>query len=229
MVGKLIVIAGTDGSGKGTQAKLLCDRIVNEKGQVRLVDFPRYGERSAAMVEDYLNGKFGSAKDVGPFRGSIFYAIDRYAASFDMKKWLNSGVNVISNRYTSANKGHQMGKIKDDVERDKFLDWENELEYDIFGIPKEDLNIFLYVPPEIGQTLVDKKDRRQYTDKKRDLHEADLTHLQDAAEAYMYVAKKEGWTIIDCAPNGELMTIEEIHDKIWDIVKPLLSFQTTLV
>lgn len=228
MAGKLIVICGTDGSGKGTQAKLLCDRIVKEKGNVRLVDFPRYECASSCMVQDYLNGKFGKANDVNPKCGSIFYAIDRYAASFDMKKWLESGINVVSNRYTSANKGHQMGKIKDSKRRDEFLDWEDDLEYEIFGIPKEDLNIFLYVPPEIGQTLVDKKNRRQYTDLKRDIHEADLTHLQDAAEAYMYVAKKEGWAIIECAPNGNLLSIEEIHEKIWEVVRPLLEIQKTL-
>lgn len=223
MKGKFVVICGTDGSGKGTQANLLHKRMQEEKIPVRMTDFPRYGKPSAAMVEEYLNGRLGSAKDVSPYQASVFYAVDRYAASIDMHKWLANGENIISNRYVSANKGHQMGKIKDPEERNKFLNWLNDFEYNLFKIPKEDLNIFLYVPPEVGQKLVDNKDARSYTDKKRDIHEADLDHLKEAAEAYMYVAKKEGWTIIDCTKNGELMSIDEIHEIVWEKVSALLK------
>ena len=228
MTGKLIVISGTDGSGKGTQAKLLCDRLEKENSLVKLVDFPRYGERSALVVEDYLNGKFGGVNDVTSYQASIFYAVDRYVASFDIKKWLASGINVVSNRYVSANKGHQMAKIKDTEERLKFLSWLDDLEYNIFNIPKEDLTIFLYVPPEIGQKLVDKKDRRQYTDKKRDIHEADINHLKDASEAFMFVAKKDNWVVINCAPEGEILSIDEIHNMIWEVVKPHIELQKKL-
>ena len=160
MKGKLIVICGTDGSGKGTQVELLYERLKKEGYPVKITDFPQYGNKSAGMVEEYLNGKFGSAEEVGPYRGSIFYACDRYAASFDMKKWLDKGGIIISNRYVSANKGHQMSKIKDVKERIKYLDWLDNLEYEIFGIPKEDMNFLLYVPPEVGQMLVDKKGKR---------------------------------------------------------------------
>ncbi|MGE0793299.1 MAG: dTMP kinase [Candidatus Woesearchaeota archaeon] len=223
MKGKFIVICGTDGSGKGTQTNLLVERLKKENKDVVMVDFPRYGERSSVFVEDYLNGKFGTAKEVGPYRGSIFYALDRYAASFEMKKQLAEGKFIIANRYVSANKGHQLGKIKYNDERDKYLEWLNNLEYGIFEIPKEDVNILLYVPPEIGQKLVDKKSARSYTESKRDIHEADLEHLKEAADAYMYVAKKENWIIIDCTKDGELLSIEEIHKMIYEKVKELLK------
>src|SRR4030042_160135 len=121
--GKLIVIEGTDGSGKATQTELLA-KYLSEKGhEVKCFDFPRYGQRSAAMVEDYLNGKFGTAEEVGPFRGSLFYAIDRYAASFEIKQWLDEGKVAISNQYVSANMGHQTGKIKEPEQRETFLGW----------------------------------------------------------------------------------------------------------
>lgn len=142
--GKFIVICGTDGSGKGTQVKLLADRLEKEGYKVKVTDFPQYGQPSAAMVSEYLNGKFGSAEEVGPYRGSIFYACDRYAASFEMKKWLNEGGIIVSNRYVSANKGHQLGKLKTKEERDKYLAWLDNLEYGIFGIPKEDVNFLLF-------------------------------------------------------------------------------------
>lgn len=163
----------------------------------------------------YLRGEYGTADEVGPYRGSIFYALDRYDKSFDIKKWINEGKIVISNRYVSANMGHQTGKIKGKVARDKYLEWLNNLEFKIFDIPKPDVTILLYASPEIGQKLVDQKATRKYTKgKKRDIHEADLKHLQNAAEAYLYVAKKYKWTIINCTPNGEMRSRESIHEEI---------------
>jgi len=214
-----IVVCGTDGSGKATQVNLLRERLIKEGHDIITTDFPRYGEDSAKMVENYLNGKFGTADEVGPYRGSILYAIDRWAASFQMKKWIKEGKIILSNRYVSANKGHQTAKISDPAERDRFLDWLNNLEYNIFEIPKEDLNVLLYVPPEIGQKLVENKEARSYTGKKKDIHEADINHLRKAAQAYRYVAEKESWKIIDCTRDGKLLTISEINDKLYDAVK----------
>jgi dTMP kinase len=222
--GKFIVIDGTDGSGKGTQTKLLIERLKNNGYDVELADFPQYGKRSAVMVEDYLNGNFGTAKEVWPYRASVLYAIDRYAASFEIRKWLDEWKIVIANRYTSSNMWHQAGKINDQTERDKFLKWLEEFEYWLFDIPIPDKNILLYMPTEIWQKLVDQKWHRDYVGwQKRDIHEADLQHLKDAADAYKYVAKKYNWKIIDSAPNGELKSIEEIGELIWKEIKKLVS------
>lgn len=221
--GKFIVIDGTDGSGKATQTKLLVAKLEQNNYPVKMIDFPQYGQKSAGLVEEYLNGKFGQALEVGPYRASIFYACDRYAAAPQINEWLAQGNIVISNRYVSSNMGHQAGKIKDEAERDKFLDWLFHLEFNIFEIPKPDLNILLYLPPEIGQTLVDKKGSRDYVGgQKRDIHEADLQHLLDAAQAYKYVADKYNWLTINCAPDNILLPIEEIHTILWnEIVKNL--------
>ncbi|MFA5188004.1 MAG: thymidylate kinase [Patescibacteria group bacterium] len=221
--GFFIVIDGTDGSGKATQTKLLVEKIEQSGHQVKMIDFPQYGQKSAGLVEEYLNGNFGSANDVGPYRASIFYACDRYASSSQIKKWLDEGNIVISNRYVSSNMGHQAGKISDLQERDKFLEWLFELEYNLFGIPKPDLNILLYLPPEIGQELVGQKGQRDYIgDKKRDIHEADLEHLKNAAEAYRYVADKYNWITIDCAPENQLLTIDEISTLLWQTISHLI-------
>jgi len=223
MRGKFIVIDGTDGSGKGTQTDLLVKRLEAEGHAVAMADFPRYGERSAMLVEDYLNGKFGTAQAVGPYRASIFYACDRYAASFQIKQWIEEGKIVISNRYVSANMGHQSGKIKEISEVETFLAWLENLEYGIFEIPKPDTTILLYMPVEIGQQLVDKKGDREYVGgHKRDIHEDDLDHLTDAASAYLYVAKKYNWPTIQCAPDGNLRTIEDIHEELWNLVKIII-------
>jgi dTMP kinase len=223
MKGKLIVIDGTDGSGKATQTELLVERLKKEGFSVATFDFPRYGERSAVLVEDYLNGKYGTADEVGPYRASIFYAVDRYAASSEMKRLLSEGTIVISNRYVSSNMGHQAGKISDLKERDRFLKWLDELEFGIFRIPKPDATILLYVLPTIGQKLVDKKGHREYVGGvKRDIHEADINHLKNAAESYKYVANKFNWDIIECAPKGEMLSKKEIHSMVREKIKKLL-------
>ena len=224
MLGQLIVIDGTDGSGKKTQSKLLIERFKKEGRNAVYFDFPRHGMPSAALVDEYLNGKFGTADEVNPYAASIFFAVDRFAGAPDIRKVLVQGDIVVCDRYVSANMGHQAGKIHDIVERDKYLEWLDNLEFGpIFSIPRPDINILLFVPTHIGQQLVDKKDQRQYLgEKKRDIHENDMTHLNDAASAFLYVAKKYNWIVIDCAPNDVMLSIEEIHEMIWEKVKYLI-------
>ncbi|TKJ17258.1 thymidylate kinase [Candidatus Woesearchaeota archaeon B3_Woes] len=221
--GKLIVVDGTDGSGKATQTKLLVEKLKKENYDVEIIDFPRYGEKSAFLIEEYLNGKFGSAKETGPYVPSIFYACDRYVASMKIKEWLKQGKIVIANRYVASSMAHQGGKIEDKEERDTFLEWLEDLEFNIFKIPKPTANIILYVPPEIGQKLVDKKGHRDYVNgSKRDLHEEDLEHLKDATKTYRTLIEKYNWIVIECAPDNKLKTIEEIQKLLWDKAKDLL-------
>jgi dTMP kinase len=217
--GKLIVIDGTDGCGKATQTKQLVDRLKEEGRRVFMLDFPRYGQRSATLVEDYLNGKFGTAEQVGPYRASIFYAGDRFAASEEIRNKLNNGEIGISNRYVSANMGHQSGKIKNLAERDRFLAWLEDLEYVKFGIPRPDQQVLLYADPEVAQKLVDNKGHREYVGgKKRDIHEADINHLKDAANAFLYCAEKFNWTVVNCSPNGTMRTPKDIGEEVYQSV-----------
>ncbi|MFC2134539.1 dTMP kinase [Bacteroidota bacterium] len=224
MNGKFIAIDGTDGSGKATQTELLVKKLKEEGHEVEVADFPQYGERSAVLVEDYLNGKFGSAKEVSPYQASVFYAVDRYAASFKIRRWLKEGKIVVANRYTSANMGHQTGKIKEKEERDMFLDWLDNFEFGIFNIPRPDMTLLLFVPPEINKELVEEKGTRKYQKEGEvhDIHTKDQEHMKDASNAYKYVAEKYYWPIINCTENEKLKTREEIHSLIWEKVKEIL-------
>lgn len=224
MPGIFISIEGTDGSGKGTQTDLLVARLKAEGKDVEVVSFPQYGESSAAVVEDYLHGKFGTAAEVGPYRGSIFYAIDRYAASKKIRAWLAENKIVIANRYVGSNMAHQGGKISDPVEQDAYFAWVHNLEYTIFAIPKPSVSLILHVPAAVAQKLVDGKDARAYLHgKKRDIHEDDLTHLTAAELTYKRVAEKfPEYTMIECAPNNELQSIETIHESIWSFLSKQL-------
>jgi len=220
MKGKLIVIEGTDGSGKETHSKFAFELLKKEGFAVELIEFPQYGKPSAAMVEEYLNGKLGSAEEVGPYRASILYAVDRYGKSRELWRWLKEGKIIICNRYMTANKGHQAGKLKSREEIDKFLAWLDELEYNIFKIPPPDKVIFLHMPAKIGQRLVGLKGERKYLNGKgKDLHEGDLKHLEDAEKAYLYVAKKEGWVVLELSDGENPCPIEKCQEMVYEAVK----------
>lgn len=221
MTGKLIVIDGADGSGKGTQTELLIKRLKEEGRDVLMLDFPRYESNSSYFVQKYLNGEYGSASEVSPKLASLFYALDRFDAKKEIITALRQNKIIISNRYVSSNAGHQGGKIKDEKEREQFLKWLYDLEYAICGLPRPDLNIYLNVPWETGQKLVDKKDPREYVNgKKRDIHEADSSHLRNTQKSFMHLTKIENnWIIIDCIKEDNLLKINEIHEMLYSKIK----------
>lgn len=219
----MVVIDGSDGTGKGTQTKLLIQELKDSGYPVEMADFPRYNQPSGVFTQNYLNGKYGS---VNAKAASIFYAVDRFDASFEIRKWLEEGKIVVSNRYVTANAGHHGGKIADQDERLKFFRWLNELEYKIFNLPKPDLNIILHVPAEMAQKLVEQKsaDERKYVSGKvHDLHEADLTHLKNAEKVFLEIANLFPNTkLIECVKDGKLLTKQQIYNKIWELVRRIV-------
>ncbi len=223
--GLFIMIEGTDGSGKALQTSLLVEHFKKEGYEVEKISFPQYGEPSAFLVEQYLNGKYGTADEVGPQKASILYAVDRFAAAPKIREWLNSEKIVIANRYVASNMGHQGGKIKDSEERQKYFEWNYDLEYNILNIPKPSVNIILHVTPEISQQLVDKKEAREYLKgKKRDIHENDLDHLYNAEQAYLNIAQMyPEFDLVECVHEEHILPPEKIHDKVWDIVSQHIS------
>lgn len=213
--GFFIALEGTDGSGKTTQFKLLIKALRRAGHKVTTVDFPRYGQPSAYFVEQYLNGKYGGSWEVNPYQGSLFYALDRFQAAPKIRQYLKQGKIVVANRYTSSNAGHQGGKFKKVSDRKKYWQWLFNLEYNILKIPKPDLNILLHMPVKIAQKLVDRKKPRKYINsKKRDIHEADLSHLFAAEQSYLQIAKLYRMSVIECTEKGRLLTPLEIHKKI---------------
>ena len=212
-----IVIDWIDWSGKGTQVALLEENLKKLWKKVKILDYPRYGEKSAFFVEKYLNWDYG--KEVTAKQASIFYAMDRYDDSFNIAKDLEEYDFIISNRYVSASMIHQAGKISDEKEKQEFLDWLYELEYEIFNINKPDLTIFLNVSPDMSQKLVLMKEEREYlkNGKKMDIHEEDKDHLINAHKSAMSVVERfDNWLKIDCEQNWEMKSIESINKEILD-------------
>jgi|SRR3989344_827151 len=229
--GKFFVIEGVDGSGKATQTKLLVGALEKSGYDVVKLDFPQYGQKSAGMVENYLTGIYGKSEEVGPYRGSIFYAMDRYDAGFKIKKWLDEGRVVIADRYVASNIGHQGGKIvKNKKEWAKYIDWLHDLEYNIFNIPKPDYTFVLKISPELSMQMSNKitdkeKQKKRVTylgsHKKQDIHEADKNHLENSLKSYVAISKKypKYYKIIECEEKGKFLPIEVIHKKVLELVE----------
>lgn len=225
MNGRFIVIEGTDGSGKATQTGLLVERLKNEGRKVAMIDFPRYSNPSSYFIEKYLNAGYGDLGAIGPEKASLFYALDRYDASADLRSWLADGAIVIANRYVASNMGHQGSKIDDPEARRRFFEWVHALEYDTLGIPKPDMNIFLHVPSGIAYDLVAQKGDRAYLKGgKRDMHETDIGHFRRAESTYEEMIRMfpDEFLEIECAPEGKLLPPERIAGLIWESVKKLI-------
>lgn len=202
MSGKLIVLEGTDGSGKATQAGLLCKSLAARGIPWREIDFPRYGKPSAAMVQEYLDGKLGSHPgDVNAYAASMFYAMDRYASfKQDWGGFYTAGGVVVADRYTTSNAVHQASKLPPE-ERKAYLDWLFDLEYRLLELPKPDLVIYLDMPTEIAQRMM--RRREKATGTHADIHEQDVAYLRQCRENAGEVARLCGWTVISCACGEE--------------------------
>ena len=221
-MGKLIVIEGTDGSGKSTQFKLLTQRLTDDGVVFKRLVFPRYAEESSALIRMYLQGQFGTKpSDVNSYAASAFYAVDRYASyKQDWGKWYEEGGLVLSDRYTTSNAVHQASKEAPE-NRSEYLRWLYEFEYDRLGLPKPDLTIYLDVPTDFTEKLM--RRREQNTNTQADIHEQDLAYLATCRQSGRAAAEFYGWSIIDCVRDGAMRSIEDIHNEIFAHVTKLLE------
>ncbi len=222
MMGKLIVLEGTDGSGKSTQMALLTARLEKEKTAFRKLNFPRYSEPSSMLIRMYLQGEFGShPDDVNAYAASTFYAVDRYASyKQDWGAYYEDGGLLVSDRYTTSNAVHQAPKLEQ-AARHAFLNWLYDLEYGKMGLPKPDLVIYLDMPTEISEQLM--RQREQQTNTTADIHEQDADYLAHCREAARDAAAFSGWKLVSCAKDGVLRTAEDIHEEIYALVKACME------
>ena len=217
-MGKLIVIEGTDGSGKSTQFRLLSERLNQEGISFKHLVFPRYSEESSALIRMYLGGQFGSnPSDVNAYAASSFYAVDRYASyKMDWGDWYENDGLILSDRYTTSNAVHQASKEAAE-NRKAFWSWLYDFEYDKLGLPQPDLIIYLDVPTDFTEKLM--RGRESATGTTADIHEKDLGYLATCRETGRAAAEFYGWTVISCVKDGQMRTIEDIHQEIYRHVR----------
>lgn len=222
--GKFIVLDGTDGSGKTTQFQLLIARLKKEKKKVKTIHFPQYEQNFfGKLIGEALHGKYGDFIAVDPHIASVLYAADRWETGERIRAWLNQGINVIADRYVSSNQIHQGGKIHDEKERVEFLKWLDTMEFKVFKIPKPDAVLYLDMPIEMTQKLLQERAARLSKSggqqAKLDQAENNLEHLKEAKESALTVVQKDNkWYRIECAENNEMLSREEIHEKIFFLI-----------
>lgn len=219
---KIFVIDGTDGSGKQTQLEKLIEDFEKEDIPYAKYSFPRYDSPSSSLVKMYLGGEFGEdAQAISPYVASMFFSVDRYACyKQEMEKAISNGKVILLDRYTTANMVHQAGKISDLQERDKFLDWLYDLEFNIMGLPLPTEVFFLDMPIEKSEELMKNRPNKITHESQKDIHEKNEEHLKAAYSAGIYVAKKYGWYHVKCVDSdNDIRTIEDIHNEIYKEVK----------
>lgn len=221
-MGKLIVIEGTDGSGKSTQFRLLSEYLTTNGVDFKHLVFPRYQEESSALIRMYLGGQFGTnPSDVNAYAASSFYAVDRYASyKMDWGQWYESGGLVLSDRYTTSNAVHQASKEPENQRQD-FWHWLYDFEYSKLGLPQPDLIIYLDMPTDFTEKLM--RSREAQTGTKADIHEKDVKYLATCRETGRAAAQYYGWTVINCVQNGQMRSIEDIHQEICEKVMACLE------
>lgn len=220
-MGKLFVIDGTDGSGKQTQLETLKKRLMNEKIDFRTVSFPNYNSPSSALVKMYLEGEFGTdAKAISPYIASTFFAADRYATYVTQyKEYFEKGGIILADRYTTANMVHQAGKITNEAERKKFIDWLWDFEFNLYGLPIPTEVFFLNMPPKFSLKLMKDRENKITHDNKKDIHENNAEYLKEAYNAACKLAKEYNWYEINCIENNNIRTIKDINDEIFNELK----------
>ena len=221
--GRLIAIEGIDGSGKRTQLDLLSKALEASGNRVYSTGFPQYHSWFGKMVGQFLNGELGALDAVDPHFTALLYAGDRYEAKPDIDAALNQGRIVLIDRYIGSNLAHQTARVAPE-KRDDFRRWIEHLEYNIYDLPREDLILYLRVPPAEAQKLVARKSQRSYTNAKQDLLESSLRHLQDAAAMYDQLAQRAPWVTIECfdSKNHTMRSVNEIASEVLSSVQPVL-------
>jgi dTMP kinase len=212
--GKFIVIEGIDGSGKRTQIEMLSGALAEKRIATRQIGFPNYHGFFGKLVGRFLNGEFGALDTVDPRFSALLFAGDRLQAAPGIRRDLENGDILLADRYVASNLAHQGSRVPAE-KRDEFLAWLEQLEYEVYVLPHEDLVIYLRVNPADAHRLVGEKGKRDYTELRRDLQESDLAHLTTASEVYDHLARQSNWVTIECSDSANsLRSPESIHKEI---------------
>jgi len=222
MAGKIIVIEGTDCSGKETQSKLLEKRLGLEGYKVKRFGFPMYETATGKIVGGCYLGKpeicdgffEEGATNVDPMVSCLYYAADRKYNFPKIEEFLKDDYYVILDRYTTSNLAHQGSKILDKDERFNMYQWIDKLEYWLLRLPKPDVTIFLHMPYDKATEL---KKNREFLDE----HEKNPEHLKHAEDAYIELSELYNWSRIECVKDDEIRSIEDINDEVFKIIKEI--------
>lgn len=226
--GRLIVIDGTDASGKSTQANLLIKHLKKDAHKVKFIHFPRYEDNFfGKFIAHCLSEQYYNWVNIHPKIAAVVYAADRWESKEKIQRWLDEGYIVVMDRYISSNQIHQGGKISNVKKREAFLEWLGEMEYDVFKIPVPSAVVYLSLPIETVLKLIKERDykgARAYLNSKKDVHEKDKNFLKNSIKSALWLAKtQKNWIKIECMRGKELRSFPDIHEEIYAKVKRIIK------
>jgi dTMP kinase len=222
--GTFIAVEGIDGSGKQTQVRLLTRKLESCGYHVLSTGFPQYGSWFGKMVGQFLNGDLGPLNSVDPHFAALLYAGDRFESKQPIVSALQNGAVVLADRYVASSLAHQAARAAPE-KRAEFRAWIEQLEYHIYGLPKEDLVLYLRLPPREAQALIAKKSTRSYTDSAHDILESNIRHLQSAADMYDELARGSNWKTVECFDSAKqvIRPADEISAEVLAAVLPCIE------
>lgn len=219
-MGKLVVMEGLDGSGKATQTKLLSAYWHGKGVKHQQISFPNYEENSSALIKMYLAGELGALDWVNVYAASSFYAVDRYASFVrHWREYYREGGIILSDRYTTSNACHQMGKLPR-AQWEDYLQWLEEYEYERLCLPRPDLVVYLDMPVNLSQQMIEQRQRRE--SRPKDIHEADVEYLKQCRRAGLFAAERLGWHTIECGKGSFPYAHELIAEQVTGLADTIL-------
>lgn len=216
--GRIIVVEGPDGVGKTTQTKMLVDKLKESGREIKTIKFPQYETNFfGKLIRECLDGKHGDFANMDPSIVSSLYAFDRWESNQKLEKWLKAGYVIIADRYTTANQIHQGGKVENPKKRSNFMNWLDKMEFGVLGLRKPDLVVYLHAPFEVSKKLLESREEEM------DTVETDENYLRRSIASAEKLAKdNKNWFRIECAPHGELLPPDEIHEEVWKKVAKMI-------
>jgi len=211
--GKLIVFEGANGSGKTTQVKLILKKLKKEGYNICHMKYPQYNKFYGNLTHRYLKGEFGKLEEVSPYLASLLYACDRWSKRDELRRWLKEGKIVISDRYVSTSQIFLSGIFKQKKKQDEMIKWIGNLEYKVNKMPNPNFTVYLDVPLKLSLKLIKKRNNG------KDIQEKDITYLKRTENISKKLIKSNKWITIPCTKNGKLLSINEIKNKVWGVIK----------
>ena len=217
--GKLIVVEGScDGIGKSTQYKLLGEHLTKDGVNIHTHHFPSYNTYQGKPVEEYLRGEYGHPSELSPYFVNSLYALDRAISwQLELKEKFEEGCTILLDRYTTSSIFYQSALIESLEKKKEFIDYVCDFEYEKLGIKTPDHVIFLHAPFDLVTKM--RNARENNAGVVNDIHESDLEYMRKVYDNAMFVADYLGWDMVDCTKNSKMASIEDIHEKVYQLVK----------
>ena len=191
MTGRFIVVEGIDQSGKETQSRLLVNQLRWDGHRTEKLSYPIYTSFSGREIASFLEGKRSYPHQVL----HMLYSMNRWESLDKIRQLLRDSDYLIVDRYYPSNLAYGIARGLDEG-------WLRSLDR---GLPEPDKIILV-------DTSVEASFERKTSG--RDVHERDRMFLKNVRRAYLNLAKRGNWIVV----NGD-RSLAEVNEDLLNAVK----------